>query len=46
MLVWLISDAHPLPEFKDADFAVGLVHFAGHVAYGAVVGLVIGLISL
>jgi hypothetical protein len=46
MLVWVISDAHPLPEFKDADFAVGLVHFAGHVAYGAVVGLVIGLISL
>jgi hypothetical protein len=46
LLVWVISDEHPLPEFRGADLAVGLVHFAGHVAYGAVVGLVIGIISL
>jgi hypothetical protein len=45
LLVWIISEHHPLPEFKDADLAIALVHFAGHVAYGAVVGLVIGLVS-
>jgi hypothetical protein len=46
LLVWVICDEHPLQEFKEADLAVGLVHFAGHVAYGAVVGLVIGIITL
>jgi hypothetical protein len=45
LLVWIISEHHPLEEFKDADLAIALVHFAGHVAYGAVVGLVIGLVS-
>ena len=42
-LVWIVAERHPLEEFTDAGFAVGLTHFAGHVAYGAVVGLVIAL---
>ncbi|HEY1793928.1 MAG TPA: hypothetical protein VGG34_13515 [Opitutaceae bacterium] len=42
-LVWIVAEQHPLEEFREAGIAVGLVHFAGHVAYGAVVGLVIGL---
>jgi uncharacterized membrane protein YagU involved in acid resistance len=46
MLVWIIAEQHPLEEFREADLAVGLVHFAGHIAYGAVVGLVIGTVSL
>ncbi|MDB6113851.1 MAG: hypothetical protein JWQ83_1015 [Lacunisphaera sp.] len=46
MLVWIVSDHHPLEEFKEADLLVGLTHFAGHVAYGAVVGLVVGLSPL
>ena len=46
MLVWVVSDQHPLAEFKEADLLVGLTHFAGHVAYGAVVGLVVGLLPL
>ena len=45
-LVWVISDTHPLEDFRDAGFAVGFVHFVGHVAYGGVVGLVIGLGTL
>jgi hypothetical protein len=44
-LVWVVAERHPLEEFREAGLAVGLVHFAGHVAYGAVVGLVIGLAS-
>lgn len=43
MLVWVVADQHPLEEFKEADLLVGLSHFAGHVAYGGTVGLVVGL---
>ena len=43
MLVWIVADRHPLEEFKEADLLVGLSHFAGHVAYGGVVGAVVGI---
>lgn len=46
MLVWVVADQHPLEEFKEADLLVGLSHVAGHVAYGGVVGLVVGLAPL
>jgi hypothetical protein len=46
MLVWVVADQHPLEEFKEADLLVGLSHFAGHVAYGAMVGAVVGLSPL
>jgi len=46
MLVWVVADKHPLEEFKEADLLVGLSHFAGHVVYGAVVGLVVGISPL
>jgi len=42
-LVWIVAEHHPLEEFNDAGLAVGLSHLAGHVAFGAVVGIVIGL---
>jgi hypothetical protein len=44
-LVWECAEQHPLPEFREAGLAVGVSHFAGHVAYGAVVGLMIGLLG-
>ncbi|HEY0946482.1 MAG TPA: hypothetical protein VGD81_14490 [Opitutaceae bacterium] len=40
-LVWVVADQHPLEEYRNAGPAVFLEHFAGHVVYGAVVGLVI-----
>lgn len=46
MLVWVVADHHPLEEFQEADLLVGLSHVAGHAAYGAVVGLVVGLLPL
>ena len=46
MLVWVVADQHPLAEFKEADLLVGLSHFVGHVAYGGVAGLVVGLMPL
>jgi hypothetical protein len=45
-LVWVVAERHPLEEFTEAGFAVGVTHFAGHVAYGAMVGLVIALTAL
>jgi hypothetical protein len=45
-LIWVVADNHPLEEFRAASFAVGFTHFVGHVAYGAVVGLVIGIGTL
>ena len=46
MLVWIVAEQHPLEEFNEAGFAVGLTHFAGHVAYGAGVGLVFAVSTL
>jgi hypothetical protein len=46
MLCWVVADQHPLEEFKEAGLAVGVSHLAGHVAYGLVVGIVIGFSGL
>ncbi len=43
MLVWVVAEQHPLEEFKSAGFAVGISHFAGHIVYGGLVGLVIAI---
>ena len=45
-LCWIVADQHPLDEFKEAGLAVGVSHLAGHIAYGLVVGIVIGLSGL
>jgi hypothetical protein len=45
-LCWIVADQHPLDEFKEAGLAVGVSHLAGHVAYGLVVGVVIGFSGL
>jgi hypothetical protein len=45
-LVWIVSEHHPLEEFNEAGLAIGVSHVAGHVAFGAMVGLVIGLSPL
>jgi hypothetical protein len=44
-LVWVVAEQHPLQEFNEAGLAIGLSHILGHVAYGAVVGLVVALMS-
>jgi hypothetical protein len=45
-LVWIVAERHPLAEFNEATLAIGLSHLVGHVAYGGVVGLVVGLSPL
>jgi len=46
MLVWVVAEGHPFEEYTDAGLAVGLSHLVGHVAYGAVVGLIVGISPL
>jgi hypothetical protein len=45
-LCWVIADQHPLEEFREVSLPIALCHFVGHVAYGAMVGLVIALVPL
>jgi len=42
-LVWIVSDNHPLTEFRKATPLIFLSHFAGHIVFGFVVGLVISI---
>jgi hypothetical protein len=43
MLVWVVAGQHPLEEFQEADLLVGLCHVAGHAAFGAIAGVVVGI---
>lgn len=43
VLVSVVAEHHPLPEFREAGFDVALAHWAGHLVYGFLVGSVIGL---
>jgi hypothetical protein len=45
-LVWVVAEQHPLEEFNEAGLAIGLSHIVGHVAYGLVVGFVVGISPL
>ena len=42
-LVISVAEHHPLKEFREAGFSVAVAHLIGHIIYGALVGLVIGL---
>jgi hypothetical protein len=42
-LTWIVSDNHPLAEFRRVTPLVFLSHFAGHIVFGVVVGLVIAI---
>ena len=45
-LVWVVAERHPLEEFNEAGLAIGLSHIVGHVAYGGVVGFVVGVLPI
>lgn len=44
-LVWVASNQPMLPEFTGARLPLGVMHWTGHIAYGATVAGVIGLLS-
>ncbi|MFA9408682.1 MAG: hypothetical protein ACERKJ_07575 [Candidatus Dadabacteria bacterium] len=43
LLVVTVAEHHPLEQFRNAGFEVAIAHFVGHVIYGILVGLVVGL---
>lgn len=43
LLVVAVAEHHPLERFRSAGFEVAIAHLAGHVIYGILVGLVVGL---
>jgi hypothetical protein len=43
ILVIAVAEHHPLEEFRQAGFSVAVAHVVGHMVYGTLVGLVIGL---
>ena len=38
-----LAEYHPVEQFREADFQVGIAHIAGHFFYGLLVGAVIGI---
>ncbi|MFU8848645.1 MAG: hypothetical protein ACNA77_08005 [Opitutales bacterium] len=45
-LMIFASERHPIEDYRKATLEEGLLHIVGHVIFGAVVGLVAGLLSL
>jgi len=43
LLVVSVAEHHPLEQFRKAGFSVAAAHIAGHVVYGILVGVVVGL---
>jgi len=43
LLVVIVAEHHPIEQFHGAGFEVAIAHFVGHVIYGILVGLVVGL---
>lgn len=46
ILVTAIAENHPHPEFRKAEFPVAVAHWAGHLIYGLLVGVLINLIGI
>ncbi len=46
LLVITVAEHHPLEQFRSAGFEVAIAHFFGHVIYGLLVGLVVGLTGI
>lgn len=45
LLVAAVAEHHPLPEFQKAGFSVAVAHWAAHLFYGLLVGIVSGLMK-
>ena len=43
LLVIMVAEHHPIEQFRSAGFEVAIAHLFGHVIYGLLVGLVVGL---
>ena len=45
LLAASVAKHHPLKQFQQAGFSIAVAHWAGHLFYGFLVGLVIGLMG-
>ena len=45
-LVIAVAEHHPLEMFRTAGVEVAIAHFVGHVLYGMIVGLIVGLTGI
>lgn len=45
MLIAAVAEHHPLKQFQQTGFSVAVAHWVGHLFYGFLVGLVIGLMG-
>lgn len=45
-LVIAIAEHHPLERFRTAGIEVAIAHFVGHVFYGMIVGLIVGITGI
>jgi hypothetical protein len=43
LLVVAVAEHHPLPQFRNPGLSVAVAHYAGHIIYGFLVGLIIGI---
>ncbi len=46
MLVASVAEHHPLKEFREAGFSVAVAHWAAHLFYGLLIGIVLGLMKV
>ncbi|MEX0323789.1 MAG: DUF6789 family protein [Puniceicoccaceae bacterium] len=45
-LMLVSMENHPIRQYRNATFSIGLLYLIAHVIYGAVMGLSIGLVSV
>ena len=43
-LMFVVSERHPIEQYRTATIETGLLHLIGHVLFGLTVGLVAGLV--
>jgi len=46
VLVIAVAEHHPMERFRKAGMEVAVAHFAGHVVYGLLIGIVVGLTGI
>jgi hypothetical protein len=42
LLINMVAEHHPLPEFREVGVGVAAAHLVGHIIYGLVVGMILG----
>ena len=46
VLINMVAEHHPLPEFREVGVGVAAAHLVGHIIYGLVVGMILGAMNL